>query len=616
MYRLILPVLDFLAIMLACLLSANLLQDTPIRLPDLFWYCLGGLSCLWLMHGLHLYHYHARFVRFALIRQIIKSVVLCALIMLLIQFLFIRASFTLERNLLFILLLFVQMSLFRWLIWYYPRYGKASDKQRVLIYGAGQSGRMLLQSLFDHDEYQVAAFVDDKPAMQGQMINGIPIHAARDIPDLLDKYDISQIFLAMPSTDLAHKRRVIQFLEPLPVQVKSLPPLNELLSGKVALDDIRELEIEDLLERKVVAPDYALLQQAIADKTVLVSGAGGSIGSELCRQIFALQPKQLIMLDNNEYALYQISHELQSRKNQQLCPQHQKQVVLVSVLGSVQDKARLDVIFSRHKIDLVYHAAAYKHVPLVEENSIEGIKNNVFGSFTLAEAAIRHHCPTFVLISTDKAVRPTNIMGASKRLAEIILQALHNNQGNTVRTRFCMVRFGNVRGSSGSVVPLFKKQIAHGGPVTVTHPEITRYFMTIPEAVQLVLQAGAMGEGGDIFVLDMGDPVKILHLAKKMIHLSGFEVQDEHHPQGDIEIIFSGLRAGEKLYEELLIGDNVRPTAHPDIMRAREEFLPLTRLQILLQQLRTACDENNTEAIKKLLRDPENYINYKPKVER
>jgi FlaA1/EpsC-like NDP-sugar epimerase len=490
----------------------------------------------------------------------------------------------------------------RLLVWTYHKHQMAKNKEHILIYGAGEAGRILLNSLFNNSPYIAVAFIDDNKSLQNQVINGLRVFPPDSLPSLISKKGISQIFLALPSIETSEKRRVIRFLEPYPVHVKTIPPLVDILSGRSQVDEIKELDIEDLLGRNTVAPDNDLLEKCIRNKVVLVTGAGGSIGSELCRQIMTHSPKILILFELSEFALYQIEQELSKLSSDN--------IKIINLLGSVQDKKHLSRVFSTFHVNTVYHAAAYKHVPLVEENIIEGIRNNVFGSYNAAKAAIEAGVETFVLISTDKAVRPTNIMGASKRLAEMILQSLSKKIFSGQSTRFCMVRFGNVLGSSGSVVPQFKKQIKCGGPVTVTHPEIIRYFMTIPEAVQLVLQTSAMGKGGDVFVLDMGKPVKIIDLARKMIHLSGLEVKEETNPDGDIEIRFTNLRPGEKLYEELLVGNNISKTQHPEIMRAEEDYLEYDVLEKVLQQLNKACDSYEIEEIITILLN--NQIGYAP----
>lgn len=466
-------------------------------------------------------------------------------------------------------------------------------KERVLIYGAGSSGRQLAQALMNGEQYHPVLFVDDDTTLQRSTILGIPVGSPANISTQVKAFNISRILLALPSASRARRREVLDTLEALPVPVQSVPGMSDLVSGGMRIDELQDVKIEDLLGRDPVNPSDRLIKANTQGKVVMVTGAGGSIGSELCRQIIICKPEMLVLFELSEFALYNIEQELKAYVGQKALT-----VKVVPVLGSVLDLSRLNQVMSKFKVTTVYHAAAYKHVPLVEFNVIEGIRNNVFGTWNTAEAAIASGVETFVLISTDKAVRPTNVMGASKRLAELVLQALAMRQ--TV-TRFCMVRFGNVLGSSGSVVPLFREQIRRGGPVTVTHKDIIRYFMTIPEAAQLVIQAGAMGEGGDVFVLDMGEPVKISDLARRMIHLMGLEVKDDVHPNGDIEIHFSGLRPGEKLYEELLIGGEELSTEHPRIMKANEFSLGWEDMEMLLQSLRQLFDDYDIDGIRHLL---------------
>ncbi|WP_332878342.1 nucleoside-diphosphate sugar epimerase/dehydratase [Massilia sp. S19_KUP03_FR1] len=469
---------------------------------------------------------------------------------------------------------------------------RAPQRMRVAIYGAGHAGIHLANALRPSLEYLPVVFLDDNPQLQKTTIAGIKVYCPTRIRDILEKYNVAAILLAMPALNHAEQRAIIDKLTPLKIKIKVTPPIQSLVKGELRAEDVREVEIEDLLSRDTVAPNSVLLPICITGKSVAVSGAGGSIGSELCRQIVKLAPTRLIMLEMSEYALYAIDQELRA-----FIALHKLQVELVPFMGSVLDYHKSLDIFKLFEVETVYHAAAYKHVPLVEQNPVEGIRNNVFGTLRFARAAVDARVKCFVLISTDKAVRPTNVMGSTKRLAELILQAFSRQH---VGTRFCMVRFGNVLGSSGSVVPLFRRQIAAGGPVTLTHPEITRYFMTIPEAAQLVLQAGAMGTGGDVFVLDMGDPVKIADLAKKMINLSGREVSSVESPDG-IELRFVGLRPGEKLYEELLIGDNATGTEHPLIMRAQEAEIAWPFLELMLNQLEAACVHGDHDAIRRQL---------------
>lgn len=466
-------------------------------------------------------------------------------------------------------------------------------KERVLIYGAGSSGRQLAQALLNGEQFHPVAFVDDDLTLQRSTILGIHVGSPSQIAAIIKSKNISRILLALPSASRARRREVLESLGTMPIPVQTVPGMSDIVDGSMRIDELQDVKIEDLLGRDPVAPKLKLMHANIKEKVVMVTGAGGSIGSELCRQIVQYEPKVLVLFELSEFGLYSIEQELRA-----LIKDEQLEVLLQPILGNVQKQARVQAVMEKFGVQTVYHAAAYKHVPLVEYNVVEGVINNVFGTWRAAEAAVAAGVETFVLISTDKAVRPTNIMGASKRLAELVLQGLAIRQN---RTRFCMVRFGNVLGSSGSVVPLFREQIRNGGPITVTHPEIIRYFMTIPEAAQLVIQAGAMGKGGDVFVLDMGEPVRIADLARRMVHLMGLEVKDSQHPDGDIEICFSGLRPGEKLYEELLIGENVRQTAHPRIMAANEVSLNWKDMAELLRQLEHHCDHFAVERIVQLI---------------
>ena len=459
------------------------------------------------------------------------------------------------------------------------------NKSRVLIYGAGSAGVQLASALNNSNKLQSVGFIDDNKDLQGSSISGLKISPVDDIENLIIKYKVNEVLIAMPSASRSDRFNIIDKLERYPVMVRTLPGLTEIAQGKVKIDDLLQVSIKDLLGRKSVEPNEMLLGKNITNKIVLVTGAGGSIGSELCRQIIFLKPTALILYEMNELALYSIDKELSEL--------NMGRFKVYPLLGSVNNKSRLNNLLKRFKVDTIYHAAAYKHVPMVEFNNTEGIENNIFGTLNCAAAAIESGVKNFVLISTDKAVRPTNTMGATKRVAELILQAFSTNQNITT---FCMVRFGNVLGSSGSVIPLFKKQILDGGPVTVTDKNIIRYFMTVTEAVELTIQAGAMGTGGDVFVLDMGKPVKIKELAEKLIRLSGLKVKDEISPEGDIEIKYTGLRAGEKLYEELLIGDNVSETENPLIMRAKEDMYNWVDLKIMLDNLSTS--NNNSEQLR------------------
>ena len=477
----------------------------------------------------------------------------------------------------------------RWL--FSETYNSSNSKRKnVVIYGAGSAGRQLSTALMQSNEYSPVAFLDDESKIHGHFINGLEIVSSSNLNRLINEKNVAEILLAIPSISRVRRNEIISFLEPYPVLVRSLPGVAELAQGKVKVTDLHGISIEDLLGRDAVPVKEELLSFNILDKVVMVTGAGGSIGSELCRQILLLKPKILILYELNEFALYTIDKELLdlSVMNVEVFP----------ILGSVNNTKRLSRVFKKFGVQTIYHAAAYKHVPMVEFNNSEGVSNNIFGTLNIAKTAIDEGVKTFVLISTDKAVRPTNTMGTTKRFAEMILQALSKEQN---KTRFTMVRFGNVLDSSGSVIPLFKKQIKDGGPVTVTDKDIIRYFMTIPEAVELVIQAGAMGQGGDVFVLDMGEPIRIADLAKKMIHLSGLQVKDSTNPDGDIEIEYIGLRSGEKLYEELLIGDNVLETDNPMIMRAQEGTLDWNDLKLLLDKLEKAINSDDQKKLRELL---------------
>jgi FlaA1/EpsC-like NDP-sugar epimerase len=463
---------------------------------------------------------------------------------------------------------------------------------RVLIYGAGNAGRQLAAAMANSHEMRVVGFMDDDDRLHGHVLNAQPIYSPADLEGLVNSLQVSTVLLAIPSAGRNRRNELIQRMLHAHVQVRTLPGVSELAQGIVGVSDLRELDIDDLLGRDPVSPNHILIGKNIAGKVVLVTGAGGSIGSELCRQILVARPATLILIDQSEFALYEIHQELIDKLSAE------EAISIVPVLGSVRDEVRMREVLSLWKPQTVYHAAAYKHVPLVEGNPVEGVRNNTIGTLIAAQAAAEAGVNDFVLISTDKAVRPTNIMGASKRLAEMALQALSSVHPDT---RFSMVRFGNVLGSSGSVVPKFRRQIREGGPITLTHPEMTRYFMTIPEAAQLVIQAGAMAKGGDVFVLDMGDPVKIIDLARRMVELSGLSIRDESEPDGDIGIQITGLRPGEKLYEELLIGNNPSPTSHPRIMKAHEEFLPWPVLSERLDELQKRLKYKDTAALKELL---------------
>ncbi len=467
------------------------------------------------------------------------------------------------------------------------------EAERVLIFGAGDAGARLASSLHGGRDYLPVAFVDDNPNLWGSYIHGLEVHSPEDIRQLVEIYSVKRVLLAMPSVGMRRRRERIALLEPLGLHVQTVPDIGDILAGNARVEDVRDVDVSDLLGREPVRPDLKLFDACIRGKVVLVTGAGGSIGSELCRQILHLGPKRLVLLEMSEIALYQIAREICA-----VIEAEQLQLEFTALLGNAHHKGRVREIVQLYGVQTIYHAAAYKHVPIVEENIIEGIHNNVISTWYTAEAAHEAGVETFVLVSTDKAVNPTNVMGATKRTAEMVLQAL---QQRGSRTRFCMVRFGNVLESSGSVVPLFREQIQKGGPVTVTHPDVIRYFMTIPEASQLVLQAGAMAKGGDVFVLDMGEPVRIADLARRMINLSGRTIRDDSNPDGDIEIHYTGLRPAEKLYEELLIGNNVTGTGHPMIMRAMEHSLSWEQMQALLDELIDVMSQFDVHRARELL---------------
>lgn len=510
----------------------------------------------------------------------------------------------LPRSVIFIqwALLIVGIGGLRFFAQWILNYNPAKNELNIMIYGSGSAGHQLSISLIASKKYNPIAFIDDNPQIQGNSINGLIVIPPSKISDYIETKNVKEIFLAAPSVSRLRRKEIINFLSTFGVLVKSLPSLIELVQGSIRVEDLKQVNVEDLLGRSSVIANKKTMSINITGKVVVVTGAGGSIGSELSKQILLFKPKILILYDISEFSLYQIESqliELQKNKSK-----------IISILGSVNNKKRLQKIFKKYDVETIYHAAAYKHVPMVEFNMTEGIENNVFGTLSCAQAAINQKVETFVLISTDKAVRPTSIMGSTKRLSEMLLQGLSSTQSIT---KFTMVRFGNVLDSSGSVIPLFKEQIKSGGPVTVTNPDVVRYFMTIPEAVELIIQAGSMSKGGEVFVLDMGQPVKINDLAKNLIRLSGLQLKDELNPDGDIEIEYTGLRPGEKLFEELLIGENVIETQHDMIHAANEDFIEWDKFQILLERLKVANENYEYELIKKIIIEalPE----YKPEVE-
>ena len=465
---------------------------------------------------------------------------------------------------------------------------KLFNKKKVLIYGAGDAGRQLLTALENSSEFKVIGFLDDNSQLQRQILLGQTIYSPSSLERLIKTKNVSTIFLALPTIDRVKRNQIIKQLNKYKLIVKTLPSISEIVDGRITISDIKDLNIDDLLDREQVAPDNKLLNKNINSKTVVVTGAGGSIGSELCRQIAKLRPNKLILLELNEFVLYKVFEELTFLN---------KNLKIIPLLVNIQDQMKIETIFETFEVDTVYHAAAYKHVSLVEENICEGVKNNVFGTLAIAKASTNKKVSNLVFISSDKAVRPTNIMGASKRLSELCMQAVCND-AKDINTNFSIVRFGNVLESSGSVIPKFKKQIKEGGPVTLTHKDVTRYFMTITEAAQLVIQAGSMGKYSEVFVLDMGKSIKIIDLIKKMINLSGFTIRDDKNPTGDIKIKIIGLRPGEKLYEELLIGDDPQKTNHTKIKKANDPFIPFAQLELKLNNLKSLLDENSVNEVK------------------
>lgn len=484
---------------------------------------------------------------------------------------------------------------------YYQK-GVEIHKERVAIYGAGTSGLQVYKALLHGIEYKPVFFIDDNVAKQGMLIDGMHVYDSIDIQAQMVKYHASKILLAMPSVPLPRRKEIMRELQEQGLVVQMVPGVEDLLDGTLNGNDDVSKVYENILGRDPVQPDQALMSQCIENKVVMVTGAGGSIGSELCRQILLMKPKKLLLVESSEYALYNIEKDMLTEE----ALENLRHIEIVSLIANVQDKEAMSRIIQAYAVQTIYHAAAYKHVPMVERNIIEGVRNNIFGTLHAAEAAVKHNVETFILVSTDKAVRPTSILGATKRFAEIICQSFDAH----FPTRFCMVRFGNVLGSSGSVIPLFFEQINSGGPVTVTHPDVTRYFMTLRESAQLVLQASSMGRGGDIFVLNMGEPVKIIDIARRMIQLMGYTVRDRDNPDGDIEIRITGMRPGEKLHEELLLGENVTGTNHPMILRAEEPGAELVNLQSTLGKLNEACNKADCVAVRNLL--VEFIADYKP----
>ncbi len=604
-YKQILMLLVDIAMLLFALWLSFSLRLGQFYLPDrevILLFLIGPVIAIPVFIKSGLYRAIIRYIGFKALWTIIKAVSLYAIIWSAIVFLSgingVPRSVTLINWLITILLIGGSRMIARW--WFtgieINNPLENNIKKNVAIYGAGSAGMQLASVLEYSKEYKPVLFIDDKQDLHNTNINQLSVFAPSELEKLIDTFSLDYVFLALPSASHSARKTIIQSLERYPVHVRTLPAMAEVADGKIRLEDIKEVELEDLLGRDPVEPDEKLFDQCIKGKSVLVTGAGGSIGAELCRQVISRQPASLVLYEVSEVHLYKIEQELG-----RLIAQEEIDIRLIPVLGNVIDADRVSRVVKTYNINTIYHAAAYKHVPMVEYNVTEGVKINALGTYTVANAAKTHNVDNFILISTDKAVRPTNVMGASKRFAELVLQGLAKEACNTT---FSMVRFGNVLGSSGSVVPLFREQIKNGGPVTVTHPDIIRYFMTIPEAVQLVIQAGAMGAqgaGGDVFVLDMGEPVKITELAQKMIRLMGFSVKDSENPDGDIEIHFSGLRPGEKLYEELLIGDNAIGTSHPRILRAEEEAYSYQEIIAFVEKLKDILVQEDSQQLIALL---------------
>lgn len=567
--------------------------------PDIaaFWpaFVVSGLVCIPVFGGLGLYRHVVRHMGRHAMLAVVQGATITAVAVATVAYMVPLRGFPRSVPIIFWLLTLLYVSGTRLTLRAYLQWlqDRIRTRTAVIIYGAGSNGVELSRMLGQQGDYQPIAFLDDNKSVQKRMIDGLYVYAPRALGKLISETDAREVFVAVNSTEVEDRGRIIEFLEPYHLRVRLIPDLVELMSGRQTVADIRDVELEDLLGRDAVDPLPHLLQGSVSGRNVLVTGAGGSIGSELCRQIVRQSPRLLVVLDQSEFALFEAQRNLKHIINDE-----EFEVPVVAVLGSVSNGTLMRRTLETYHVDTVYHAAAYKHVGLVEHNVIEGLKNNTFGTLYAAQAALDTGVKDFILISTDKAVRTTSVMGASKRLAEMVLQAL---QVNSERTRFSMVRFGNVLGSSGSVVPLFEEQIAAGGPVTVTHADVTRYFMTIPEAAQLVLQAASMAQGGDVFLLDMGKPVKIMELAERMVHLKGYSLRDQTRPEGDIEIEITGMKPGEKLHEELLVGEAVTGTDHRKIMRAEEHFVPWTELRSALNTLEQACEQYDYGAIKKFI---------------
>ena len=592
--NIITAIVDYIILVSSLWLSLYLVNQSYLYSKELWLSFFMPFIAILLFFKFDLYRSVIRFISFRAFWEIVKAVSLFIVILSLTIFItpfFDFLSYGVLINYWALTLLFicgVRMSA-SWIL-----SNQISPSSRVLIYGAGSAGLQLATALKFSKEMKPVAFLDEDISFQKSFVNGLEVFSPSELTNVIEKKQVQEVLIAIPSAGRSVLKRILKDIEKYPIKVRVLPGVAELALGKVSVSELKEVEIEDLLGREVALPNQTLLEQNIKNKVVMVTGAGGSIGSELCRQIIKHQPSSLILFEVSEYSIYSIEKELRDLN---------KSIPVIPLLGNVGDKTRIIDICQTFKVNTIYHAAAYKHVPLVEMNPIEGIKNNIFGTLHCVEAAIESYVDTFVLISTDKAVRPTNIMGATKRFSELILQALasQNRNSSEKKTLITMVRFGNVLDSAGSVVPLFREQIKNGGPLTITDPEIIRYFMSIPEAAELVIQAGAMSSGGEVFVLDMGEQIKIIDLAKRMIRLSGMEVRDEDHPKGDIEIEITGLRHGEKLYEELLLGNELIPTQHKRIFQAHEEGIPWIKIKSILDELNLAIQSRDQDLIRNIM---------------
>ena len=592
--NIITAIVDYIILVSSLWLSLYLVNQSYLYSKELLLSFFMPFIAILIFFKFDLYRSVIRFISFRAFWEIVKAVSLFIVILSLTIFItpfFDFLSYGVLINYWALTLLFIcgiRMSA-SWIL-----SNQISPSSRVLIYGAGSAGLQLATALKFSKEMKPVAFLDEDISFQKSFVNGLEVFSPSELTNVIEKKQVQEVLIAIPSAGRSVLKRILKDIEKYPIKVRVLPGVAELALGKVSVSELKEVEIEDLLGREVALPNQTLLEENIKNKVVMVTGAGGSIGSELCRQIIKHQPSSLILFEVSEYSIYSIEKELRDLN---------RSIPVVPLLGNVADKARVIDICQTFKVNTIYHTAAYKHVPLVEMNPIEGIKNNIFGTLHCVEAAIESHVDTFVLISTDKAVRPTNIMGATKRFSELILQALasKNRNSSEQRTLITMVRFGNVLDSAGSVVPLFREQIKNGGPLTITDPEIIRYFMSIPEAAELVIQAGAMSSGGEVFVLDMGEQIKIIDLAKRMIRLSGMEVKDEDHPKGDIEIEITGLRHGEKLYEELLLGNELIPTQHKRIFQAHEEGIPWTKIKSILDELNLAIQSRDQDLIRNIM---------------